>query len=483
MSENTSCSFQAFNTSDAGDTVTSQGNQANNESYPQSQDTALSYSQSQDTILTNNVKHSATALSEYVNSNNVKKRRIGGAETGEEIAPFVLKLKSILDDPETDNIIRWKDTGTGFVILRPADLSTSILPKMFRAKNSVDAFIRQLNGYGFSYRGPTVQISKTQIFESNDHSVVYEHASFYRDAPTTVLSTVRPPVSMKGRNGTEYHCEEERSTTTRDNGGTRSIENAAREVPEHGRLPTNGPATISSVEDINKVPTKKRSPIYWPVGSEVTPNQADALFESTKSELSSLPLGVVAATTFEDNGIRRASAECHQSLHDSDASSIDQYLSGGSFPDNCCRVLMEAHLTRGNQRDSLGLNIIEVTSKQKSSKCHYFIGGIAQDSYASATRLEPLAVEFSKLKKPESICRDKDFEFQCINGKVNVILKRKQLRIQPGDRLTALAGWSLDNDGPLNPASERVLGLLAAPISTHIRLVLERWISLQGDTL
>jgi heat shock transcription factor len=63
-------------------------------------------------------------------------------------APFVVKTYQLLNDPNNKDFISWSPTKDSFIVWKPIEFSSDILPKYFKT-NNLCSFIRQLNTYGF----------------------------------------------------------------------------------------------------------------------------------------------------------------------------------------------------------------------------------------------------------------------------------------------------------------------------------------------
>ncbi|KAJ2093889.1 Heat shock transcription factor [Coemansia sp. S142-1] len=64
------------------------------------------------------------------------------------VAPFLSKLRGMVDNGSSDDLIRWSEDGRSFVVLRHEEFAKTILPRFFKHANFL-SFVRQLNMYDF----------------------------------------------------------------------------------------------------------------------------------------------------------------------------------------------------------------------------------------------------------------------------------------------------------------------------------------------
>ncbi|OWM82174.1 heat shock factor protein HSF24 [Punica granatum] len=68
-------------------------------------------------------------------------------------APFLTKTYQLVDDPGTDKVVSWDESGATFVVWNTAEFAGDLLPNYFK-HNNFSSFVRQLNTYGFRKIAP-----------------------------------------------------------------------------------------------------------------------------------------------------------------------------------------------------------------------------------------------------------------------------------------------------------------------------------------
>ncbi|KAJ2159869.1 Heat shock transcription factor [Coemansia sp. RSA 552] len=78
----------------------------------------------------------------------VVSRRTNNVHLSISVTPFLNKLYSMVNDSSSDDLIRWSEDGSSFVVVRREEFAKDVLPRFFKHSN-FSSFVRQLNMYGF----------------------------------------------------------------------------------------------------------------------------------------------------------------------------------------------------------------------------------------------------------------------------------------------------------------------------------------------
>ncbi|KIJ34663.1 hypothetical protein M422DRAFT_213064 [Sphaerobolus stellatus SS14] len=100
--------------------------------------------------------------------------------TRQQIPPFLSKLYHMVNDPATDNLIRWSDAGDSFYVYDHERFAKDVLPSWFKHSN-FGSFVRQLNNYGF-HKVPHLQQG---VLRSDGEAEIshFENQYFQRGQP------------------------------------------------------------------------------------------------------------------------------------------------------------------------------------------------------------------------------------------------------------------------------------------------------------
>jgi len=106
-------------------------------------------------------------------------------KTGGVTQPFPEKLHTMLDNDDNPSIVTWLPHGRGFLVRKPAEFTTQIMPKYFR-QTKLTSFQRQLNLYGFR-----------RLTQGAD-SGAYYHELFLKGRPQLCLRMQRQKIKGTG---------------------------------------------------------------------------------------------------------------------------------------------------------------------------------------------------------------------------------------------------------------------------------------------
>ncbi|WKX91171.1 hypothetical protein Q1695_009758 [Nippostrongylus brasiliensis] len=116
----------------------------------------------------------------------------------EKMPLFLIKLWSIVEDPQYQQIVRWDDSGYSFHIIDPYSFSRNVLPHFFK-HNNLNSLIRQLNMYGFRKMTPVDRGSLARTESDQDH-LEFSHPYFIRDHPEYLVNIKRKQSSRASEN-------------------------------------------------------------------------------------------------------------------------------------------------------------------------------------------------------------------------------------------------------------------------------------------
>lgn len=92
------------------------------------------------------------------------------------VPAFLTKLWTLVEDPQTDELIRWSPNGTSFHVFDQGRFSKEVLPKFFK-HNNMASFIRQLNMYGFR---KVVHLEEGGLVKPERDDTEFQHPFFIR---------------------------------------------------------------------------------------------------------------------------------------------------------------------------------------------------------------------------------------------------------------------------------------------------------------
>lgn len=130
---------------------------------------------------------------EYVDKNtappaNVKRKK---ESAGPKARPaFVMKIWSMVNDPNNIEYIRWNDDGKTFQVFQREEFMKKILPKYFK-HNNFASFVRQLNMYGWHKVQDISSGTLARDDGKNDEVWQFENPYFIRDREDLLDKIIR----------------------------------------------------------------------------------------------------------------------------------------------------------------------------------------------------------------------------------------------------------------------------------------------------
>lgn len=92
------------------------------------------------------------------------------------VPAFLTKLWTLVEDPDTDPLIRWSPSGSSFHVFDQARFSKEVLPKFFK-HNNMASFVRQLNMYGFR---KVLHMDQSGLVQPERDDTEFQHTFFIR---------------------------------------------------------------------------------------------------------------------------------------------------------------------------------------------------------------------------------------------------------------------------------------------------------------
>ncbi|KAG8738614.1 stress-responsive transcription factor hsf1 [Ceratobasidium sp. 414] len=120
--------------------------------------------------------------------------------TRQAVPAFLNKLYNMVNNPDTDELVRWSDEGDSFFIPSHERLSKELLPRFFKHGN-FSSFVRQLNMYGFHkvphlQQGVLQNSTETELWQ-------FQNPHFQRGQPDLLCLITRKKTGANADNAVD----------------------------------------------------------------------------------------------------------------------------------------------------------------------------------------------------------------------------------------------------------------------------------------
>jgi len=136
--------------------------------------------------------------------------------SGEKNGADEMEFSSFVNDPNSDDLIRWSDSGNSFMVLDEEEFSKKLIPDLFK-HNNYASFVRQLNMYGFH---KVVGLADGSLKTSEQRSKPpseYENPYFKRGQPDLMWLIQKPKSKNARAKGKKGVKQEEQDTDKEEN--------------------------------------------------------------------------------------------------------------------------------------------------------------------------------------------------------------------------------------------------------------------------
>lgn len=128
-------------------------------------------------------------ISEITENESSKKKKDSNAPKTRPV--FVMKIWSMVNDPNNHEYIRWNDDGKTFQVFHREEFMKNILPRYFK-HNNFASFVRQLNMYGWHKVQDISNGTLSKDDSSNGEEVLqFENPNFQRDREDLLNNIIR----------------------------------------------------------------------------------------------------------------------------------------------------------------------------------------------------------------------------------------------------------------------------------------------------